>query len=218
METSTFDFEKKFHADDYPCVVGIDEAGRGPLAGPVVAAAAVCRSTEEDDERWHLVRDSKTLSEKQRGEAYDFVHENFIVGVGICAHDTIDRMNILQATFLAMKKAFGNLSKNARDASDKKLLGEKTILLVDGNQTIQSLTQWQTAVPQGDKKVKSIAAASIVAKVTRDQMMKEFDEQFPEYGFAGHKGYGTKAHMEALREHGACPIHRRSFGPVAATL
>ena len=216
MTIADFSHEQKYATQGYTCVVGIDEAGRGPLAGPVVAAAAVCRDIGAADEQWDLVRDSKTLSEKQRGDAFALVEERFVVGTGICSHETIDRMNILQATFLAMKKAFSDLERKLRTENDA--FTKKPLLLLDGAQTIESLSQWQTAVPQGDKKVKSIAAASIVAKVTRDQMMTEFDAQFPEYGFSGHKGYGTKAHMDALKAHGACPIHRKSFAPVRAVL
>lgn len=206
----------------YAFVVGVDEAGRGPLAGPVVAAATALRqgtvnreqgTTDEEEKEWKLIRDSKTLSEKQRDRAFEFVHEQFYVGVGIMYPETIDRINILEATFLAMKEAVADLQRtmnNERRTEDAK----KMILLVDGNMTIPNLSIDQEAIVDGDALVRSIAAASIIAKVTRDRMMLAYDAEYPAYGFAKHKGYGTKVHMDALRAHGACPIHRMSFKPV----
>lgn len=207
------DFEKLKRVGTGMLIVGIDEAGRGPLAGPVVAAAAALKNqefgmvnqTEEKD--WGLVRDSKKLSEKQREKAYDFILEHFDVGIGIVTAETIDRINILQATFLAMKEAMTDLKKTLG-------AGEGMLLLVDGNQEIPNLSVVQETVVGGDATVRSIAAASIIAKVTRDRMMAEYDAVYPAYGFAKHKGYGTKEHMDALRRIGACPIHRMSFKPV----
>lgn len=224
MDIATFDKER-FYAQEGTLVIGVDEAGRGPLAGPVVAAACVLKCAVErvdtDNSLWDFVRDSKTVGEKKRDAVYDFVLEHFHVGVGVASPETIDRMNILQATFFAMKAAHSDLTKNLYRAH--RIAGDSTeevshILLIDGNQLIPHFSPKQVCVTAGDSKVKSIAAASIIAKVTRDRMMIEYEKMFPAYGFAGHKGYGTKKHMEALRTHGATPIHRKSFAPVKRVL
>ena len=212
MIKSNFDLEKKMLADGHEFIIGIDEAGRGPLAGPVVASAAVLKNyspeiMERDD--FELVRDSKTLSEKQREKMFDFVHENFYVGVGVIDHKTIDRVNILEATFLAMKAALSDLKNKI------KYHERKHIVVVDGNKKISNISLFQEAVPSGDKLVKSISAASIVAKVTRDRIMEEMHTMYPEYAFDKHKGYGTKLHMQLLQKHGPCKIHRRSFAPIS---
>lgn len=211
MQIATFEIEEKLK-NQYNYVVGLDEAGRGPLAGPVVASATILKSFDRinDDKNWNLVRDSKKLSEKQREKAYNFVIENFFVGVGVCNHETIDNMNILQASFLAMKKAFTDLKKQVKNLQET----EKIMLLIDGNQYIPNLTIQQACIPQGDKKIKTIAASSIIAKVTRDKMMLEFAEKYPNYFFEKHKGYGTKIHLESLQKFGPCEIHRKSFAPV----
>jgi ribonuclease HII len=180
-----------------------------------------------------LIRDSKMLSEKQREKLYDFICENFHIGIGICDHITIDRVNILEATYLAMKKAISSLNSNIKkchsraggnpvqrpnDARlDSRFHGNdnsRQIILVDGNKEIPNLSIEQRAIVNGDKLVKSISAASIVAKVTRDRMMCEAHKKYPAYCFDQHKGYGTKIHMEALKKFGPCEIHRRSFAPV----
>ncbi|NTV55531.1 MAG: ribonuclease HII [Candidatus Moranbacteria bacterium] len=211
---SIFDFERFKRGESGMLIVGIDEAGRGPLAGPVVAAAAALKNQEfgvmnqEEEKDWGLVRDSKKLSEKQRERAFEFVFAHFNVGIGIVTAETIDRINILQATFLAMKEAMTDLRKTLGAS------GGEMLLLVDGNQEIPNLSVAQETVVGGDATVRSIAAASIIAKVTRDRMMAEYDATYPAYGFARHKGYGTKEHMDALRRIGACPIHRMSFKPV----
>ncbi|KKP58742.1 MAG: Ribonuclease HII [Candidatus Moranbacteria bacterium GW2011_GWF2_34_56] len=240
---STFEVEKSLLGKDYDFIIGVDEAGRGPLAGPVVAAAVVLRnskipnskfkinsndqltppqsspwegeedvfmeSCQEGEERmWDLIKDSKKLSEKRREEVFDFIHKNFYVGVGICNHETIDRVNILEATFLAMKKAVGELKKQIKNQ------GEKMIILVDGDKIIPNFSCAQKSIVSGDKLVKSISAASIIAKVTRDRMMDEFDKKYPAYQFAKHKGYGTQIHVAALKLNGPCEIHRRTFAPV----
>lgn len=209
-----FDLEKALIADGYSLVIGIDEAGRGPLAGPVVACAAAARSLEPsgNEDEWKLVRDSKTLSERQRGIAFDFVKENFQIGIGICDHETIDRLNILEATFLAMKKALTELSNGLREIEGRRMI------IVDGSLEIPNLSAEQRPVVSGDSLSKSIAAASIIAKVTRDRIMLEADERYPLYGFRKHKGYGTKLHMDLLAKHGPCEIHRRSFDPVKKAL
>lgn len=247
-----FKEERVFWGEGYEFVVGIDEAGRGPLAGPVVAAAVALRNNQDTRNNNQtnfndpisnnqsfvkslaLIRDSKTLSEKQREKMYDFILENFHVGIGICDHKTIDRINILEATYLAMKKAISDLLRavNNQETRDKIQTNSKYqipndkqisksecqnfrhILLVDGNKIIPNLSLEQKAIVNGDKTVKSISAASIVAKVTRDRMMREYHEKYPQYQFDRHKGYGTAAHMVALREYGPCEIHRVSFRPV----
>lgn len=228
MSDSTFEIEKKLIAKGYSFVVGVDEAGRGPLAGPVVAAATMLRNNQylitnnqinskvqisndkvsDEVGMWNMIKDSKKLSEKRREEVFDFIMNNFYVGVGICNHETIDRVNILEATFLAMKKAVGELRNQIKNK------GSKIIILVDGDKMIPNFSEEQKAIIGGDKLVKSISAASIIAKVTRDRMMNEFDKKYPVYQFAKHKGYGTKIHIEALKQNGPCKIHRRTFAPV----
>jgi ribonuclease HII len=190
---------------DSGCMVlgATDEAGRGPLAGPVVAACVVLRPGFKIESALQGVNDSKKISEKKRLELFDAIKFFFPeVGIGICDHETIDRINILEATFLAMKKAIGSL----------KLKPE--LILVDGNREIKNISLRQKAIVNGDATIFSIAAASIVAKVTRDKIMEELAEIYHEYGFAKHKGYGTKEHLEAINKYGPCPIHRKSFKPV----
>jgi ribonuclease HII len=169
-----------------------------------------------------LIRDSKKLSEKQREKVFTFIEEYFYVGVGIINSETIDRINILQAAFLAMKSAIADLQKQIRKSAEYKMVDirgeEKFYCLVDGNQTIPNISIKQEAVIGGDGSVKSIAAASIIAKVTRDRMMKNFDREYPKYGFAKHKGYGTREHLDTLRRFGPCPIHRMSFRPVLLSI
>ncbi len=220
MILPTWTIEQKCIVDNYSAVIGVDEVGRGPLVGPVVAAAAVVRDATlysmsvEDlyahDDRWRLVRDSKSLSIKQRTIARDFVEEQFITAIGLCDHVTIDRINILEASFLAMKKAIQILQKQ--------IPSEQFIALIDGDKVMPSYSGVQRAVPQGDQNVMSIAAASIIAKVTRDAMMVALHQQYPQYGFDKHKGYGTRQHMEALRRYGPTPLHRKSFKPVRKIL
>ena len=230
MQQTTFDLEKKLIAEGYDLVVGIDEAGRGPLAGPVVACATTVRNFQFQNPNdksnpndktsnnsdfmanLNLIRDSKTLSEKQRESLYDFIFEHFHVGVGICDHQTIDRINILEATYLAMKKAIASLTRNTQHETRNK--NKHHIILVDGNKIIPNLSMEQRAIIGGDSTIKSIAAASIVAKVTRDRIMKEMHEKYPEYDFLQHKGYGTRAHLDALRKFGPSEIHRKSFAPI----
>lgn len=236
MIKATFNLEKKFLKAGYDFVIGVDEAGRGPLAGPVVACAAVLKnfqttpdfghpslSKERKGEvlSWDLVRDSKKLSAKQRERVFDFVQENFYVGVGICNHKTVDRINILEASFLAMKKAVIALKRNMEHETwnikqkNQKLKTKNCIVLVDGNKKIPNFSMEQRAVISGDKIVKSISAASIIAKVTRDRLMLEMHKKYPNYNFDHHKGYGTKLHFEMLQKHGPCEIHRQSFAPVS---
>ncbi len=231
---ATFELENQLARAGYDFIIGIDEAGRGPLAGPVVAVACVYKKpnkfnvltqkkTEadlvltEDDKLLDLIRDSKTLSEKQRESLYDFIQENFFISVGICDQGTIDRMNILQASFLAMKKALSELKiKNKKYQQKNK--GQKMLVLVDGNQEIPYLSLEQKAIISGDKISKTIAAASIIAKVTRDRIMRKMHKMYPVYGFDTHKGYGTQKHLMALKKYGPCDIHRKSFRPVKLVL
>jgi ribonuclease HII len=211
MNESTFKIEKGLMSKGWDFAIGVDEAGRGPLAGPVVAGAVILEErewSEEEKKLWDLIKDSKKLSEKRREEVFEFLMENFRVGVGICNHETIDRINVLEATFLAMKKAIGEL-KNQIKEQEKKM-----IILVDGDKIIPNFSEEQKSIISGDKLVKSISAASIIAKVTRDRMMNEFDKKYPVYQFAKHKGYGTRIHIEALKQNGPCEIHRKTFAPV----
>ncbi len=191
-------FEQRANNMGYCRVAGIDEAGRGPLAGPVVSAAVILSDTFNCPG----ITDSKKLSEKKRQDFFPIIQEQAIaVGVGIADHKEIDQINILQASLLSMKRAMENL-KPFPD-----------YLLIDGKFTIDSQLP-QEAIVKGDSKSISIAAASIIAKVTRDRIMEEVDRQFPDYGFARHKGYPTKLHKQAIIENGPCPVHRRTFNGV----
>lgn len=179
-------------------VLGVDEAGRGPLAGAVVAGAVIIPEYfSELDE----INDSKKLTEKKREKLFEIIIEKCIVGIGISDEKEIDEVNILNATFSAMRKAISQVTEKA----------EFDVVLVDGNHKIKGYMGKQEEVIKGDAKSLSIAAASIVAKVTRDRMMLEVAKEFPEYNFAKHKGYGTKLHREILLEKGPCKYHRKSF-------
>ena len=187
------EYEDTYDACAYIC--GIDEAGRGPLAGPVVAAAAVL---PKDCQIFYL-NDSKKLSEKKRDLLFDEIKEKAVAyGIGIVSPQVIDEINILQATYEAMRQAISQLN----------VIPE---ILLNDAVTIPGVDIMQVPIVKGDAKSVSIAAASILAKVTRDRMMMEYDQIYPEYGFAKHKGYGTAAHIAALKEYGTCPIHRRTF-------
>ena len=179
-------------------VAGLDEAGRGPLAGPVVAAAVIL----DRERRVRGLADSKLLTAERREELFAVIYERAIgVGVGIVDHLTIDRINILQATKLAMAEAIRSLAMPPE-------------LVITDFVAVPALACPQRNIVDGDARCATVAAASIIAKVTRDRLMVEADKQFPEYGFARHKGYGTPDHLAALDRHGACPIHRRSFSGV----
>ncbi len=222
MKIATFEKEKELQNAGYDIIAGVDEVGRGPLAGPVVTAACVIKNVSDfdnapDEDLWRQVRDSKLLSEKQREETFEFIREKFFIGIGKCSPKAIDEINILQATLLAMRKAVEALEKDI-DKSDVYTDAEKMMVMIDGNQLIPNFTREQVCVAKGDQISKSIAAASIIAKVARDKMMAKYDEKYPQYGFARHKGYGTKIHMEALQKYGATPIHRKSFAPVRKVL
>ncbi len=186
-----FDREYKI----YGTVCGIDEAGRGPLCGPVVAAAVIL----PDEYNILYINDSKKLSETKRKEVYKEIDKYAVAyGVGIVSPERIDEINILQATYEAMRTAIHKLSV-------------KPDILLNDAVTIPMVDIKQVPIIKGDAKSQSIAAASIVAKVTRDHLMEEYDKLYPEYGFAKHKGYGTAAHIKAIKEYGPCPIHRRTF-------
>lgn len=187
------EYERKYTSFSYIC--GIDEVGRGPLAGPVVAGAVILPR----DCRILYLNDSKQLSEKKREELYVVIMENAVsTGLGFVSPERIDEINILQATYEAMRQAIGKLEK------------EPDLLLNDAV-TIPGVEIRQVPIIKGDAKSVSIAAASIIAKVTRDRLMVQYDEIYPEYGFASNKGYGAAAHLEALKKYGPTPIHRRSF-------
>lgn len=193
---------------EYGDVIGVDEAGRGPLAGPVVASAVFLKDsskiTEESLKLILEIDDSKKISEPKREKLFNIIKENFFIGIGIVDNHEIDRINILNATFLAMRRALKQLQELSIEI-DKKLV------LVDGNHKIREYSGNQQAVIKGDSKSLSIAAASIIAKVTRDKIMEEMDKRYPNYEFSKHKGYGTKKHRELILELGPCEIHRVSF-------
>lgn len=189
------EIEDDLYSKGYKLICGVDEAGRGPLCGPVVAAAVILKP----DDMIEGVNDSKKISPKKREELYEVImNKALAVGVGIKDFDVIEKVNILNATKLAMKEAIENLKVRPE------------YVLIDGNQMIDIDIKAQTVV-SGDAKSESIAAASIIAKVTRDRMLIEYDKKYPEYGFKNHKGYGTKAHIEAIKKYGLTPIHRKSF-------
>ena len=186
-------YERKYA--DYGIICGIDEAGRGPLAGPVCAAAVILPK----DHPILYVNDSKQLSAKKREELYDvIVREAVSYGVSLIGEKAIDRINILQADYEAMRQAVSKLS------------AEPGLCLNDAVH-IPDLPIRQVSIVHGDARSLSIAAASIIAKVTRDRIMERYDQLYPEYGFAKHKGYGTAGHIQAIRDYGPCPIHRMSF-------
>ena len=186
-------FEREYEAMGYVC--GIDEVGRGPLAGPVVAGAVILPK----DCKILYLNDSKQLSEKKREELYDVIMEQAVsTGLGFVAPARIDEINILQATYEAMREAISKLNP------------QPDVLLNDAV-TIPQVSIRQVPIIKGDAKSVSIAAASIIAKVTRDRLMVQYDSLFPEYGFASNKGYGSATHIEALKTYGPSPIHRHSF-------
>lgn len=191
-------YDESFRKEGYHRIAGLDEAGRGPLAGPVVASAVVLPSGK----RIKGLRDSKKVPEKERESLFmDVLCCCIDVGVGIVDAGTIDRINILNATKLAMQRAVEDLS------------GEADLLLIDALQ-LPSLDVKQVSLIRGESKSASIAAASIIAKVIRDGIMRQYDGVYPAYGFGKHKGYSTREHMEKIILHGPCPIHRKSFEKV----
>lgn len=194
-EHNMWEIEQGYYAQGITCICGIDEAGRGPLAGPVCAAAVILPANLEIPG----LNDSKKLSDKRRRELYPVIMEQAIAyGIGLADHKEIDEINILQATFLAMERAIQNLSVKPE------------LALIDGNREKGFGLPVKTVV-HGDSLSANIAAASVLAKVTRDDIMLTMAEEYPGYGFEIHKGYGTKAHYQALAEKGPCPIHRMTF-------
>ena len=203
-----FEFERAFWQAKMTRVAGVDEAGRGPLAGPVVAAAAILPAKWAETglpRELEGLNDSKQLTESQREKFFAFITACAEVQFGIAHVDAaqIDEINILQATHRAMNDALAKLNPPPQH------------VLVDGR-PVKTMRVPQTAIVKGDARSYSIAAASVLAKVTRDCQMLDFDRQWPAYGFAGHKGYGTARHLAAIAAHGPCPIHRRSFAPLKA--
>lgn len=191
----TWEFEEKAWQNGYSAVCGVDEAGRGPLAGPVCAAAVILPAGIVIDG----LNDSKKLTEKKREALFDVITENAISwSVSLVDETVIDEINILQATYRAMQQAVEGLPRPA------------DFVYVDGNRS-EGLSLPHECVVSGDARIPSIAAASIIAKVTRDRLMRDFAVRYPAYGFEKHKGYGSRAHYAALLEHGPCPIHRRTF-------
>jgi ribonuclease HII len=183
-------------------VAGVDEAGRGPLAGPVVAAAVILDARKPIQG----LADSKVLTARRREQLFDEIRAQALCcSVAEASVDEIDTLNILQATLLAMRRAVEGLRL------------KPALVLVDGNR-LPTLGMRAEAIVKGDSKIASISAASILAKVTRDRWCAELDVRYPQYGFAKHKGYGTAEHLQALQSHGACPQHRKTFGPVARVL
>ena len=194
-EVNMWEIENSLYSNGFKIICGVDEAGRGPLAGPVCAAAVILPKG--------LVipglTDSKKLTDKKRRELFPIIKEQAIAyGIGLASHEEIDEINILQATYLAMERAPAQLTV------------KPDIAMIDGNRAKDFGLPVRTVV-KGDSLSMNIAAASILAKVTRDDLMLEMAEKYPEYGFEVHKGYGTKAHYEALRQHGASAIHRKTF-------
>ena len=194
-EVNLWEIEDSLYSDEIVTICGVDEAGRGPLAGPVCAAAVILPRG--------LVlpglNDSKKLTDKKRRELYPVIKEQAIAyGIGLASHEEIDQINILQATYLAMERAIAQLE------------GKADFALIDGNRAKDFGLPVKTVV-KGDSLSANIAAASVLAKVTRDSLMEELAKEYPQYGFEVHKGYGTKAHYAALTEHGPSPIHRMTF-------
>ena len=190
-----WEIEDSFYSDEIQVICGVDEAGRGPLAGPVCAAAVILPKHAE----LPGLTDSKKLTDKKRRELYPLIMEQAVAyGIGFATEQEIDEINILQATFLAMQRALDQLTV------------KPDLALIDGNREKDFGLPVKTVV-KGDSLSANIAAASILAKVTRDNLMVEMAEKYPQYGFEIHKGYGTKAHYAALREHGASPVHRMTF-------
>ncbi len=192
------EFENELYLKGINLIAGVDEVGRGPLIGPVVCAAVILPKDFYDER----INDSKKLTEKKRELLYDVIYENAIsIGIGMCNNDEIDEINILEATKKAMKEAINNLS-----IKPEHVLIDAVKLNID----IPS-----TSIIKGDAKSESIAAASIIAKVTRDRMMIELDKEHPEYDFKKNKGYGTKKHIEAIYKYGVLKEHRKSFAPIS---
>ena len=198
--------EEEIYSNGIKNIAGIDEAGRGPLAGPVVVACVIMPK----ESMIEGVNDSKKVSEKKREKLYDeIINEAIAYGVGIISQNEIDRINILNATKEGLTLAIKEMEKNIQEK--QRNFSKPEIILVDALTKIDTDHIPYKSIIKGDSKSYSIAAASIIAKVTRDRIMRQWDEVYPMYGFAKHKGYGTSAHIAAIKEYGLCPLHRKSF-------
>lgn len=212
MKFPTYKHETQKYSDGFFHIAGCDEVGIAPLAGPVVAATVILDRRSIDGKRsknkwWYRVRDSKTVNEDERNELVAFIKDHCVdFGVGIVSHETIDEINIYQASLLAMEKSL-QLLKTFPD-----------FIFLDGIHKLTKVPIAQQAVIGGDEKILSISAASIIAKVARDKILRQLHDIYPEYGFDKHKGYGTKFHRDALVKHGVTPAHRHTFGFVAECL
>ena len=205
MVYPTLDLEKKLWKKGFKIVVGIDEAGRGPLAGPVVAG---CVCVTSKDQVVDIVRDSKKMTERQRNEAYDLIiKKSQGYGVGIVDAKRIDKVGIRQAVLEAMTKAVEETEKMLKQKAEY-VIADGGIMLIEGYD--------MESINKGDLNHYSIAAGSVLAKVTRDRIMNQYANQFPKYGFEKHVGYGTKLHMDMIKKYGACEIHRLSFAPFSS--
>ena len=204
-------FEKKAEDLGFRFIIGIDEAGRGPLAGPVVASAVALKKTTFKNK----IRDSKKISSEEREDAFHEIFENAYVGIGVACETVIDSHNILNATFYAMTQAVGRLIERLPAEDPGSECRDKQIhLLIDGNLFRSDLPYSYQTIIKGDDLSLSVACASIVAKVTRDRMLRAYDQIFPQYGFKQHKGYPTPEHKAAIKEHGLSMIHRRTFNSI----
>jgi ribonuclease HII len=209
---SLWELDQSYREQFGTLVAGVDEAGRGPLAGSVVAACVVLDPQNPIDG----LNDSKKLSEAKRESLFERIQREALYwGVGESSPEEIDEHNILQSTFLAMTRAIGIVSMDLAKKEKQREDAPLSYLLVDGNQMIPKLETPQETLVKGDSRSASIAAASILAKVTRDRQMKELEKVYPQYGFGKHKGYGTREHIAALLKHGWTPHHRKSFKPKA---
>ncbi|MBI4432441.1 MAG: ribonuclease HII [Candidatus Omnitrophica bacterium] len=193
--------DDSFLKKGFASLAGVDEAGRGPLAGPLVASAVIVR----DFSFLNRIDDSKRLTPLLREKAYDEIVKKSWVGIAVISHEEIDAVNIFQATMLAMQRAVRGLPVRP------------DCILVDGNRA-PALGAQAFPIVEGDARSFSIACASVVAKVTRDRLMRQYHEKFPQYGFYQHKGYGTPGHLQALKKHGPCEIHRKSFEPIKSEI
>ncbi|XOB40501.1 MAG: ribonuclease HII [Candidatus Nealsonbacteria bacterium] len=218
MKYPNFSEEKKLCKKGFKRVVGLDEAGRGPLAGPVLAGAVMVNSKFRIKNSKLKVNDSKKLSEKKRRELYKILvnHSQIEWGIGRVSEKVIDRINILEATKLAMKRAIKNLGKKLKKKQQKKS-DSVGFLILDGRIKLD-LDIPQKSIIKADNKVFSCAAASIIAKVSRDRIMQRWDKKYVRYGFLKHKGYATKLHLKMLKKYKPCKIHRKSFKPVQRLL
>jgi ribonuclease HII len=205
MQFPTYKYETQKFSEGFSHIAGCDEVGIGPLAGPVVAASAILDPNSIGKQRskskwWYRVRDSKTVNEKERAMLVDFIFDHCLdFAVGVVSHETIDEINIFNAARLAMRKSVDGL-KSRPD-----------YLFIDGPHKLSSVNVPQQAVVDGDAKILSISAASIIAKVARDNLLSQLNENFPQYGFVKHKGYPTAEHQKALLRYGISPVHRQSF-------